>query len=107
MDLSLMPLIQTSIRDPREGAEQVLAFGFPRDVLWTALALVAVVNTLLLYFMVQVSNPDVLVPGYFNQPMVLFLLNGGLMVVYIHAMYWGGLAIGGQGQLLDVLAVVV
>jgi hypothetical protein len=46
-------------------------------------------------------------PSYFDAPLTLFILLTGLMVVYIHAMYWTGLAIGGQGALMDVLALVV
>ncbi|MEM6939300.1 MAG: Yip1 family protein [Pseudomonadota bacterium] len=107
MSPALMPIIQTSVRTPRTAADLIMSMDLDRNTLWTALALVAIVNTLMLYFVVQFADPRVEVPSYFGQPMTLFLLNAGLMVAYIHAMYWAGLAIGGQGRLLDVVAVVV
>jgi len=107
MENALVPMIQTSIRTPRVAARLIMEMNFPRQTLWTGLALVAVINTIMLYLMVQTSPPTLQVPGYFDQPFVLFLLNAGLMAVYVHVMYWSGLAIGGKGHLLDVLAVVV
>lgn len=103
-----MPLIRTSLTAPRAGAAQIIAMAFSREVLWTALALVAVINTLLVYFMVGTATQETLpIPGYFDRPLVLFMLVAGLTVVYVHAMYWAGHAIGGQGALMDVLAVMV
>lgn len=107
MQNALVPMVQTSLRTPRVAAELIMAMQFKRDVLWTGLALVAVINSIMLFFMVQMSDTPVQMPSYFERPFVLFMLNAGLMVVYVHAMYWSGLAIGGKGQLMDVLAVVV
>lgn len=104
----IMSLARTSLSDPRAAARQVMQLGLSRDILWTALALVAVINTFLVFFLVGTSaNPDLPIPGYFERPMVLFFLIAGLTVVYVHAMYWAGQAIGGKGALHDVLAVVV
>jgi hypothetical protein len=103
----LLPLAQTSLRDPRAGAQAVIDQGFGRDVLWTALALVAVANTLLVLLLMRGSAPAMPMPGYADAPLALFVIIAGLLVVYVHAMYWAGLAIGGQGTLNDVLAVLV
>jgi hypothetical protein len=84
-----------------------MSMGLGRDVLWTALALVAVINTFLILLIVATSSATMPLPGYFDKPLTLFVLIAGLMVVYIHAMYWVGLAVGGKGALMDVLAVVV
>ena len=107
MTVSMGPLVQTSLRDPRSAAQSIMALGLGRDALWTALALVAVVNTFLVLFVVQFAGPAFPFPGYFDRPLALFVLIAGLTVVYVHAMYWAGLAIGGRGALNDVLAVVV
>ncbi|MCX7559805.1 Yip1 family protein [Sulfitobacter sp. F26204] len=103
------PLIQTSIRDPRGAAGLIMAMNLGRDVLWTALALVAVLNTFLIMLIVttSASTTSMPLPGYFDKPLTLFVLIAGLMVVYIHAMYWAGMATGGKGNLMDVLALVV
>jgi hypothetical protein len=107
MEAELLPLARTSLRDPRRAAETIMGLNLGRDVLWTALGLVAVVNTFLLLLVVEVSGPSIPLPGYFDRPLALFILIVGLTVVYVHAMYWAGLAIGGQGTLMDVLALVV
>lgn len=107
MERALIPLAQTTLRDPRAAAAQIISWGFGRDVLWTALALVAIINTFVVVLLLQVSGPNMVVPGYAEAPLALFMLIAGLMVVYVHAMYWAGLAIGGSGTLDGVLAVLV
>ena len=101
-------LAQDTLREPHSAAEQIIGWNFPRDVLWTALALVAAINTFLVLLLVKTSASDMPLPGYFDSPLSLFVLLTGMMVVYVHAMYWVGSAIlGGQGALMDVLALVV
>lgn len=104
---TFVQLAQETLRHPRGAAVQIMDWQLSREVLWTALALVAAVNTFLVLLLVEVSGPTMPLPSYFEAPVVLFLLLTGLMVVYIHAMYWAGLAIGGQGALLDLVALVV
>ncbi|MDF3413831.1 YIP1 family protein [Sulfitobacter sp. M57] len=104
---ALVPMVQTSLRNPRGAARLILAMNLGRDALWTALALVAAVNTFLVLLIVHTSATPLPLPGYFEKPLTLFVLIAGLMVVYIHAMYWAGLVVGGKGGLMDVLAVVV
>lgn len=107
MEQTFVPLVRSSIATPREAAGEIVAMQLGRDVLWTALALAAVVNTFLILAVLELSGPTMPVPGYFNSPLALFFLVAGVTVVYVHAMYWAGLAIGGKGALMDVLAVVV
>ena len=107
MTAGMGPLVQTSLRTPRIAARQVMELLLARDVLWTAVALVAVVNTMLILLVVQISGPGLPLPGYFARPLALFLLIAGITVVYVHVLYWAGLALGGRGSLNDVLAVVV
>jgi hypothetical protein len=107
MERAFLPLVQTSLRRPKQAAELIMAMDLGRDVLWTALALVAVINTFLVMLLVRVSDPGMPLPSYFERPLALFIIIAGLMAVYIHAMYWAGLAIGGKGRLMDVLALVV
>lgn len=104
---ALVPMVQTSLRNPRGAARLIMAMDLGRDALWTALALVAAVNTFLVLLIVHTSATPLPLPGYFEKPLTLFVLIAGLMVVYIHAMYWAGLVVGGKGGLMDVLAVVV
>ena len=103
----IIELTRSSLREPRAAAQTIMSMNLGRDVLWTALALVAAINTFVLVVVVTASTPAFPLPGYFDKPLTMFVLIAGLMVVYVHAIYWSGLAIGGQGHLMDVVAVVV
>lgn len=104
---AFFPLVEMTLRTPRDAAAQIINWQLGRDVLWTALALVAVLNTFVIILLIQVAQPDMPMPSYFSAPLALYVLLAGLLVVYVHAIYWAGLAIGGQGALADVLALVV
>ena len=70
MDKSLvMSLIVSSLRDPRAAAGQVMGYALGRDALWTALALVAIINTFLVLFVLQFSGPTMPLPRYFDTPL--------------------------------------
>lgn len=101
------PLVQSTLRTPRNAAEQIIGWQLSRDVLWTALALVAILNTFVIVLLMQIAQPSMPMPSYFSSPLALYVLLAGVLVIYVHAIYWAGLAIGGQGALGDVLALVV
>tara|TARA_R110002049_G_scaffold23545_9_gene83604 strand:- start:31822 stop:32409 length:588 start_codon:yes stop_codon:yes gene_type:complete len=104
---ALFPLARTTLMQPRVAADAVVQYPLSRDALWTALMLVAAVNTLVLYLLITIAPPSIALPHYFGAPLVMFVLLAGLMVVYVHAIYWAGLAIGGQGSLNAMLSVIV
>ncbi len=107
IDIDFKALALLTLRDPRAAAQQIIGFNFPRDVLWTGLALVALANTVIIVLLLAMSPPNIALPSYFDAPLAMFVLLAGTSVVYIHAIYWTGVAIGGKGSLLDVLALVV
>jgi hypothetical protein len=102
-----LPLVQATLRTPRLAAQQIIGWQLSRDVLWTALALVAVLNTFVIVLLIQMAQSSVPLPSYFSAPLALYVLLAGVLVIYVHAIYWAGLAIGGKGTLGDVLALVV
>ena len=107
MNVALISLAQTSLRDPQSAAQQIMGWGLTRDVLWTALALVAVLNTFVVLLVLQASEPAFPLPSYFERPLALYVLIAGMMAIYVHGMYWAGLAMGGEGTLDDMLALVI
>ena len=102
-------LAQMTLRDPREAARIIMALNLPREVLWTALALIAAINTIILQLLIAASPPETQAqfPSYFSAPLVVFTLLAGVMVVYVHTVYWAGRAISGKGLLFDILALIV
>lgn len=109
----LIPLMQTTIRTPREAAEQILGFALSRDVLWSALALVSAVNTVLLVVFFNLTPPPPegadmpAIPSLFFNPLPLFVMQTGVLVVLVHALYWTGKALGGKGDLADMLSLTI
>ncbi|MBD3663281.1 YIP1 family protein [Sulfitobacter aestuariivivens] len=103
----IIDLAKLTFRDPAAAGKAILALGFSRDVLWTALALVAAFNAVFLQLLMATAGPDQQLPSYFSTPLAAFVLIAGMMVIYIHALYWAGMAMGGNGRLIDLLALVV
>ncbi len=104
--MMLTNLVILTLRNPRQAAEQIIGWHLGRDVLWTALALAAAVNTIIFSLSI-VLQPTPEMPAFFTSPLSMFVLLAGVLVVTTHGLYWTGRAIGGQGDLGDVLALVV
>jgi len=107
MDIALMPLIQTTLRQPREAAEYIMSLGLKRDVLWTGLLLGAALYALVMQLMLYLSEPTIGIPSFASRPLVLFVIVAGGLVVFVHALHWVARALGGTGDLWDMLSVMV
>lgn len=103
----LMPLVRTTLFEPRAAAAAIAAFPLTREVLWTGLALVAALNALVISAGFALAPPTMQMPSFFSMPLMLFVLLAGLMVLYVHALYWVGRALGGEGQVDTLLGAVV
>ncbi|NUH64227.1 YIP1 family protein [Sulfitobacter sp. S0837] len=104
---ALLPLAQTTLRDPRAAAAMIASVPIERNVLWMGVALIAALNALVISATFVLAPPAMVLPGYFHMPLALFVLLAGLMVLYVHALYWVGRAMGGQGRVAPLLASVV
>ena len=102
----LADLVRLTLRDPASAGRQIMALNLGRDALWTALALVASVNTLILSVSAMMLPPSGL-PAFFDSPLAMFVILTGVLVLTVHAIYWTGQALGGQGDLGDLLALLV
>ncbi|MDH4541218.1 YIP1 family protein [Sulfitobacter faviae] len=107
MSGALIQLAQTTLRSPRVAARQIAVLPLGNDVVWTSLALVAALNALVISATFVIAPPAMALPSYFQSPLVLFALQAGLMVLYVHALTWVGRALGGQGAVTPLLAAVV
>ncbi|OWU77273.1 YIP1 family protein [Marinibacterium profundimaris] len=96
-----------TVKDPAEAARQVMAMGLPRQVLWLALIVVSLLNTILLFTPAIVAGLPVLLPGVLANPVPYFLLVSVGLVVMIHVIWWIGAKMGGTGSLDDVAAVMI
>ncbi|MDA0962158.1 MAG: YIP1 family protein [Proteobacteria bacterium] len=103
----LKDLVILSLRDPAEAARQVIAFNLPREVLWTALALMAVLNTLMYSVTSALVPGPSPMPAVFQTPLAYLLFMGGALVLVSIALYWAGRSFGGTGSLDDILSVII
>jgi len=109
---ALKPLLLTTIRDPRGGAAQVLAMKLPAQALWIALTLVSVVTSGVVAALVQAAPMP---PGdlgrlletspVYSSPLIFAVMQWGRAVLSVFMLFWVGRALGGRGDVTDVLAV--
>lgn len=101
-DLALL-----TVRNPSEAARKVVALNFDREVLWTALALVAVINAILFALSnIALPTPAPL-PAFLSNPLLFFFIVAGGLVLTVNALFWTGRMLGGSGDMGDLLALLI
>lgn len=100
-------LARTTIRDPARAARTLLACPVGREVLWSALILAAVLNTLLFSLSgILLPTPQAF-PVLFSSPLVYFALVTLGLVGFIQFLAWVGRLLGGQGDFTRVMVLLV
>lgn len=103
----LKDLAIVSVQDPASAARQLISLGLDRSVLWLALFLMAVLNTLLHGVTNQLVPGPTPLPVLFDVPAVYFFFVSGGLVLIVVTIFWAGRAFGGQGRMEDVMVVIV
>lgn len=99
-------LVLETVQSPRTAAKKIMDLWLSRDVLWTALVLVAALNSII--FGLSLLTEDVSqLPGFMRNPVTFFFIIAGVQVISVHGFYWAGRAIGGQGDLGELLSLLV
>ncbi len=96
-----------TLRNPRHAARQILALRLDASLLWTALALIVVLNAILNGVTVPLLAVPELVPAPFASPWMFAMILGGGIVIGTYVLTWIGQMMGGKAQLADMLALVV
>jgi len=107
-------LFRTTLTNPRQAGAELIAMGLPVQGLWIALMLVAVLLSMMVSAVFHLSPlpPDELgqmirlSPAY-QAPLLFALINWGQALISVFVLHWIGRAFGGQGELADMLAVMV
>jgi hypothetical protein len=104
---TLPELFVLTLRDPREAADIILGWNLSKEALWTAIALVSVIVTILS----TISNIILPVPAPLNaivgNPFIYFIIAAGGFVATVHAMYWTGRMLGGRGRIEDLMVLLL
>lgn len=109
----IQSLIKQSLSDPSAAAARIFALKLSRDVLWSAFALIIVLNVLAAVLLTP-APPDMAgqpaelqeIMRMLNAPLLMTLVSGGVFVVLIFLLTWVGRVIGGSGDLGDMLAAL-
>lgn len=105
---ALMALLRETLRDPRSGAQRVMAVNMPDAARWQALALVVVLSVLLVQLAIALvpgGDPEMAGPaagGAFRMGIV----QGVALLLTVVAVHYVGRAFGGTGMFRDALILL-
>lgn len=102
---NLVAMAWRSVKNPREGAAEVLALGIPREALWPALALVVVLSILLANVAALLFAGDAAAAMPVG-PAATGFIQLALLVVMVFAVFWIGRAMGGTGSFEESVLIV-
>ncbi|MEO0746342.1 MAG: Yip1 family protein [Pseudomonadota bacterium] len=102
-----------TLRNPQDAAARIMGWQVPRTELYVALLAVSAMTALIVGTVSTLGPPPdpelleaVPVLALFQRPLALFVLTAGGLIVMVHALYWAGNAMGGQGDLGDLIALM-
>ncbi|ABG32232.1 hypothetical protein RD1_2690 [Roseobacter denitrificans OCh 114] len=105
--MSFPDLAVLTLRDPKSAAQVVLSWNLPREALWTAIALISVVVTILS----TLSNMIIPVPpplnGIVGNPFLYCAIAAGGFIATVYAIYWTGRILGGEGSIEDMMILLL
>ena len=106
---SWMRAVWTSIMEPTESARKVVGMNIPREALWTALALIAVLNVILLATLQMLSPAPIAFQesAFALAPFAYVAIIGVFLVLFVGGTFYVGQLLGGIGTLTATLAIVV
>lgn len=102
----LLAMVWRSIRNPREGATEVLSLGVPREALWPALALVVVLSILFAHVTALLALGQGGMGAMPVGPAATGFIQLLLLVVMVFAIFWIGRAMGGSGSFEEAILLV-
>jgi hypothetical protein len=97
-----LKLAWQSVTDPRDVARLLLSIRPGPEALWTAFALVVVLNALVFSSTQLLVPPQGPMPFMFGSPVGFIVTQAATLAGMIAAMTWTGRLLGGQGGMADV-----
>jgi hypothetical protein len=104
-------VIQTLV-SPRDAAERLLQMSLQRQALWMALGLMSVLNAIFYSVAIRINPPEdpasmAMIPPAFQSPLLFTMFLFGALVITVFVLQWIGQALGGTGEVGDVLVLLV
>lgn len=104
LDGFLRLALQT-VTNPREVAALLLSIRPRREALWTAFALVVVLNAMV--FSGSLLLDPTGVPSLLSNPVILLVLQGGALAGVILALTWTGRLFGGKARIEEIALLMI
>lgn len=104
---TIRDLVILSVTKPAEAARRILAYPVPREALWTALFLAAVLNAFFYQasrFLMPGPSPF---PGALESPGIYMGLVAAGLIITIFSIQMVGRLMGGLGSLEDVMKLLI
>jgi len=96
-----------TVSNPSLAARELMAMGFARNVLWQALFLVALLNTIIFAVSDMLVARAASLPGFSQSPFVLFGMVAGGLIVTIYSIFWAGRLLGGKAAVADLMVLII
>lgn len=96
-----------TLSQPRDAAAEILSIRPNRSVMWSALVLAVLLNTMVYQISLFASPPQVALPVIFSSPIIFAILIGSGLVLSIYSITYAGRFIGGRAVLDDVMALLI
>ncbi|MAY89240.1 MAG: YIP1 family protein [Pseudooceanicola sp.] len=105
-----LAMARRTVTAPAEAAQALMGLGLSRQVLWTALILMAVLQSAIFGFSVLMAPPmpeGVAMAELFTSPLRFFVLAAVALALTVYGLLFIGRAMGGSGTIEDILVLVV
>ncbi|WP_324754533.1 Yip1 family protein [Roseovarius sp. Pro17] len=104
-------LFRQTLSAPRAAADRIMGLDLPRRWLWTALALMGVLNGIVYSLFLQVGGPPdpgttPLIPPALQSPALFTMFLLGALVITVMTLTWVGKAMGGKAEVPQILALI-
>ena len=106
---TLLEMARFTVQNPREGARMVMRADVPMAGRWLALALMAVLSSIMTHLSIALLPPEgrAAMQQAVAGPLPTALLQGALLLVTVHGVYWVGRWRGGKGSFADALILMI
>lgn len=103
----LLPLAMRTISQPREAAAEILSMRPERSILWSALALAVVLNTIVYQLSLVLTPPQGPLPVMFTSPIIFAGFIGAGLILSIYSLTYAGRFIGGKANVESVMVLLI
>jgi hypothetical protein len=94
-----------TLSDPHRAAQTILGWHLPKEAIWTAIALVSVVITILSTLSNLVFPVPAPLSAIVGNPFMYFLIAAGGFIATVHVIYWTGRMLGGSGTIENLMVL--